>query len=234
MCHQVAPGDGAGCRRWPSGAWRRGGRRRCGEGEVGHELSFLAASLLRALASLRPGLRVASVRWPVRLQEHVVEAGLAQGEPERVGTRRRARRSASAPTRPVLDGQLDDASRRGGQTLSRGRRSSGSDLRHARGVGEGDSSDGRAEVGLELGRRAVGDDPPVVDHDDLLGQPVGLFEVLRREQDRGAPADQGLDDVPERWRLWGSRPVVGSSRKSTGGRATSAAARSRRRRMPPE
>ena len=34
--------------------------------------------------------------------------------------------------------------------------------------------------------------------------------------------------------LWGSSPVVGSSRKRTGGRATSAAARSRRRRMPPE
>ena len=35
-------------------------------------------------------------------------------------------------------------------------------------------------------------------------------------------------------RLCGSRPVVGSSRKSTVGRATRAAARSRRRRMPPE
>ena len=37
-----------------------------------------------------------------------------------------------------------------------------------------------------------------------------------------------------RARLRGSRPVVGSSRNSTGGRATSAAARSSRRRMPPE
>ncbi len=35
-------------------------------------------------------------------------------------------------------------------------------------------------------------------------------------------------------RLRGSSPVVGSSRNSTGGRATSAAARSSRRRMPPE
>ena len=35
-------------------------------------------------------------------------------------------------------------------------------------------------------------------------------------------------------RLRGSRPVVGSSRNSTGGRKTSAAARSSRRRMPPE
>ena len=35
-------------------------------------------------------------------------------------------------------------------------------------------------------------------------------------------------------RLRGSSPVVGSSRKSTGGRATSAAARSSRRRIPPE
>ncbi len=37
-----------------------------------------------------------------------------------------------------------------------------------------------------------------------------------------------------RWRLVGSSPVVGSSRKSTGGRVMSDAARSRRRRMPPE
>ncbi len=35
-------------------------------------------------------------------------------------------------------------------------------------------------------------------------------------------------------RLRGSSPVVGSSRNSTGGLATSAAARSSRRRMPPE
>ena len=35
-------------------------------------------------------------------------------------------------------------------------------------------------------------------------------------------------------RLAGSSPVVGSSRYRTGGRNTSAAARSRRRRMPPE
>ena len=35
-------------------------------------------------------------------------------------------------------------------------------------------------------------------------------------------------------RLWGSSPVVGSSRKRTVGRATRAAARSRRRRIPPE
>src|ERR1019366_5401927 len=36
------------------------------------------------------------------------------------------------------------------------------------------------------------------------------------------------------WRLAGSSPVVGSSRNSTGGRVTIPAARSRRRRMPPE
>ena len=36
------------------------------------------------------------------------------------------------------------------------------------------------------------------------------------------------------WRLTGSSPVVGSSRKRTEGSGTSAAARSRRRRMPPE
>ncbi len=37
-----------------------------------------------------------------------------------------------------------------------------------------------------------------------------------------------------RWRLTGSSPVVGSSRNNTGGRVIIEAARSRRRRMPPE
>ena len=37
-----------------------------------------------------------------------------------------------------------------------------------------------------------------------------------------------------RWRLVGSSPVVGSSKNSTGGRVIKLAARSSRRRMPPE
>ena len=46
--------------------------------------------------------------------------------------------------------------------------------------------------------------------------------------------DARLDRLPHARRLRGSSPVVGSSRNRTGGRHTSAAARSSRRRMPPE
>ncbi len=38
----------------------------------------------------------------------------------------------------------------------------------------------------------------VVDHDDLVGEPVGLVEVLRRQQHGGAGRDAALDRLPER------------------------------------
>ena len=62
---------------------------------------------------------------------------------------------------------------------------------------EGDRDDRGAEVGLELGRRALGDDAPVVDHHDVAGQAVGLLEVLGGEQHRRALGHQLLDDAPE-------------------------------------
>ena len=49
------------------------------------------------------------------------------------------------------------------------------------------------------------------------------------------PPSTSRSMMPQRsWRLCGSSPVVGSSRKRMGGSATNAAARSSRRRMPPE
>ncbi len=61
-----------------------------------------------------------------------------------------------------------------------------------------------------------------------------LLQVLRGQQ-QGRPAgDQLFDDLHSSWRLRGSRPVVGSSMNMTGGETTRAAARSSRRRMPPE
>ena len=44
----------------------------------------------------------------------------------------------------------------------------------------------RADRGLELARRALGDHLAVVDHGDPVGELVGLVEVLGAEQDRGA------------------------------------------------
>ena len=43
-----------------------------------------------------------------------------------------------------------------------------------------------ADAALELVRRALGDQPAVVDDADPVGQLVGLLEVLRGEEDRHA------------------------------------------------
>ena len=88
---------------------------------------------------------------------------------------------------------------------------------------------------LQLVRGAGGDDPALVDDDDLVGELVGLVQVLGGQQHRDAVGDQRRAPRPTpRSRLRGSSPVVGSSRKSTSGVPTRLAARSRRRRMPPE
>jgi hypothetical protein len=56
---------------------------------------------------------------------------------------------------------------------------------------------GRAEVGLELGRRPLGDDPSLVDDGEHLGQAVGLLEVLGGQQHGGAVVDERLDHLPQ-------------------------------------
>src|SRR5215213_6027681 len=49
----------------------------------------------------------------------------------------------------------------------------------------------------ELPARPLGDDPAVVDERDPVAQLLGLFEVVRREQDRRALGVDPLDVVPE-------------------------------------
>ena len=55
-----------------------------------------------------------------------------------------------------------------------------------------------ADLGLELVRGALGDHLAVVDHHDLVGEPVGLVEVLRREQHGRALPHAALDRLPQR------------------------------------
>ena len=50
---------------------------------------------------------------------------------------------------------------------------------------------------LQLVGRAGGDRPAVVDDDDVVGELVGLLEVLRGQQHVGAAADEGADGVPQ-------------------------------------
>ena len=63
-------------------------------------------------------------------------------------------------------------------------------------VGELEPDAAAGHEPLELGRRALGDDPAAVEQRDPAREPVGLLEVLRREQDRDAARDELADDVP--------------------------------------
>ena len=135
---------------------------------------------------------------------------------------RRCRRSGTCSVRrAVVAGRRRRSSARGRLELGRRRRI-------AADVPAGDPS-------LELGRRALGDEPAVVEHGDPVGQLVGLLEVLRGEEDRdavGRPARgrsatwSGGCAGPARW---SARPG-----RSPAARPTSVMARSSRRRIPPE
>src|SRR4051794_11133223 len=50
---------------------------------------------------------------------------------------------------------------------------------------------------LQRGRGALGDDPPLVDHGDAVGEPIGLFEVLGREEHRRSVAREIGDYGPQ-------------------------------------
>ena len=54
-----------------------------------------------------------------------------------------------------------------------------------------------ADLALERAGVAPGDDPAVVDDDDVVGQALGLLEVLGGEQDGGAPVDEGVEHGPQ-------------------------------------
>ena len=65
-------------------------------------------------------------------------------------------------------------------------------------AGEHEVEVGAADLGLQRGGRARGDDPPGGDDPDPVGELVGLLEVLRREEDRRALVAQAAHLVPQR------------------------------------
>ena len=88
---------------------------------------------------------------------------------------------------------------------------------------------------LELVGGALGDDPTAVDHGDPVGQLVGLVEVLGGQHDGRAGRDQVADRVPHLAagaRVEAGRRLVEEDQRRLGDQAD--AARSSRRRMPPE
>ncbi len=63
-------------------------------------------------------------------------------------------------------------------------------------VGEHDLDPLAADLRLQLVGRAAGDRGAVVDHHDVVGQPVGLLEVLRGQQQGRSARHQVADHVP--------------------------------------
>jgi hypothetical protein len=91
-----------------------------------------------------------------------------------------------------------------------------------------------SDQAFELVRRSFRDELALVEHRDPVGEPVSLFEILRRQEDRHAVDEEVADDLPHGVAAAGSRPVVGSSRKMMRRLPTRVIARSSRRRIPPE
>ena len=65
-------------------------------------------------------------------------------------------------------------------------------------VGQPDGDDVRPDLGLELVRRAAGDDHAAVDDREPVAEAVGLLEVVRRQEQRHALGLQPPQLVPER------------------------------------
>ncbi len=134
-----------------------------------------------------PGLREEDV-----VERRLVQVDLGRAQvllverPDHVGERAVPVESDGARTRP---GRCLDAE-------------TGEDRREARSLaaGLGDDLDGRlADLRLQCGRGAFGDDPAVVDDADTVCQHVGLFEVLRRQEDgHSFIARESPDLFPER------------------------------------
>ena len=99
---------------------------------------------------------------------------------------------------------------------------------------DADRDDVAGDLALELVGRALGDDQPVVDDRQAVGERVGLLEVVGRQEDVVPRSRRPRISSHMRARACGSRPVVGSSRNRTAGRWTMPSPTSSRRRMPPE
>ena len=134
---------------------------------------------------------------PRQAQEDVVEARLAQGEAGHrdLGGVERAQH-LGPHGRAVLDGELHDVVV-DGRRFVRERRQECHCRRHHLGTPQGDGDHRSAEIGLEVGRRPLGDDSAVVDDHDVAGQAVGLLEVLGGEEHGRPLRNQVLDHAPE-------------------------------------
>ena len=209
-------------------------RRRCGS--VGRQCVVIDGLQSRRRVAAIVGRR--SVSWPVRARNTSSSVGLAHASPTRCRAVPRAARSARRRRWSAsASGDVEAARLRGQHRLlaEHPRDDAPRPRRCGRGSASRSCSVESPTDGLELVGRALGDLAAAVDDRDPVGELVGLVEVLRGEQHRAAVARRASRIVSHIWpRVRGSRPVVGSSRKISGGRRIRLAARSSRRRMPPE
>jgi hypothetical protein len=82
--------------------------------------------------------------------------------------------------------------------LDRPRAERAGGLLEGRGIGEHQVEPLVGDPPLELGRGALGDHAPAVDHGDAVRQPVGLLQVLRGQEGGHPRPGQGGDDLPHR------------------------------------
>ena len=133
-------------------------------------------------------------------EEHLVERRAAQadvvdGDAALVEQAHDGRPAGRRRRRPATETRWVSSSTRGGSAPTR---SSIRRPRRGRRAAAGRTSiDVAPGPGLELVRRAGGDDAAVVDDHDVVGQLVGLLEVLRGEQHVGAVGDEAADRLPQ-------------------------------------
>ena len=198
---------------------RAGRARRGAVGNGGHRFASASAASASDFSS-----RSSSVRWPVRVRNTSSRVGRRSATSCRCTPAASRRRRASVRTAaPPVTGAV---SRRVCSSTSTAppSASAAEHLARARdvlGPGDHDLDPLAADLGLELVGRALGDRAAVVDDHDVVGEPVGLFEVLRGEQQRRAALDQLDDDLPH---------VGAAARVEAGGRLVEEQHRAARRR----
>ena len=165
--------------------------------------------LLRVCGRARPvGIQVGvdGGRWPVREKKTSSSEG---GRTSMLSTRMPAASSARTTmvARPAELSTAASSWRPSSLTWTRpSTRSCNAPIALLVGHSQRDDEPGAFAGFLELARRALGDDAPVIDDDDLVGQRVGLFEVLGGQQQGDAFAHQLPDDVPHAQAAGGVEP----------------------------
>ena len=124
-------------------------------------------------------------------------------------SRNRVPTPTTVSTPPVVGACTDRASRVEDRVVTRRLGDDGRRLVETTRIDDDDVDVIATDLALERAGVAAGDDPAAVDDDDVVGEALGLVEVLRGEQDGGAAVDERVEHRPQ----LGARPWV-----ETGGR----------------